>query len=185
MDLILIRHGRTEANDRKVFATHEEPLNTIGKRQVAELKPHIDAQYPIYASPYRRCQETANILFPEDEIITKEELREMSFGCLEGHSFVEIFESDAEGLQPWMKDPYTFGPPQGESIDEAYERVSKYIKSIEESSILVTHDGFIRLALCSILGSSKYFFNFYIENASKAVIRKVEDQYIIAGINLK
>lgn len=185
MELIFIRHGRTNANDQKIYALPNEPLNERGKLQVNKLKNTFTKDYPVYISPYKRCQETASILFPKSELISEDDLREMSFGILEGRKFNEVYEKSPEILKPWMKDPYRYAPPEGESINEAYDRISKFISSIDDSSIFVTHDGVIRLALCYALGSPTHFFNFHIENASTVVIEESQGQKIIKSINGK
>ena len=85
----VIRHGRTAANDKGIYIGRTDfPLSDKG---AAELAGKMDEfQYPnvarVYSSPLRRCTETAEILFPDVQIQTVDNLIEMDFGAFEGKS---------------------------------------------------------------------------------------------------
>ena len=75
----VIRHGRTAANDKGIYIGRTDfPLSDKG---AAELAGKMDEfQYPnvarVYSSPLRRCTETAEILFPDVQIQTVDNLIE-------------------------------------------------------------------------------------------------------------
>jgi broad specificity phosphatase PhoE len=109
----------------------------------------------IISSPLRRCLETANFYFPKNEIVTKDEAKEVDFGDWEGLTFTEINEANPAGVVSWAEDEnFTF--PNGESLMNFRLRVktlSEYIFSLKENNIvLVTHGGVIRILLCQLLG---------------------------------
>ncbi|MFR4477353.1 MAG: histidine phosphatase family protein, partial [Ruminococcus callidus] len=89
----VIRHGRTAANDKGIYIGRTDfPLSDKG---AAELAGKMDEfRYPnvarVYSSPLRRCTETAEILFPDVQIQTVDNLIEMDFGTFEGKSADEL-----------------------------------------------------------------------------------------------
>ena len=91
----LFRHGRTNANERgQYIGTTDFPLNDRGR---SELYDKTDKYvYPkvqrVYTSPLQRCTESAEILFPDREIVVAEEFRELHFGRFEGKTAEELME---------------------------------------------------------------------------------------------
>ena len=73
--IFLLRHGRTDANDRgQYIGTTDFPLNDRGR---SELLDKLDSfVYPrverVYTSPLLRCTETAELLFPNRETVIAE-----------------------------------------------------------------------------------------------------------------
>lgn len=68
MDLLLIRHGQSEANAKKLLiSTDKDGLTDSGRAQSARLRQtlHEMAIMPsvIYCSPWQRARETAKIVF--------------------------------------------------------------------------------------------------------------------------
>ncbi|MFR6496091.1 MAG: histidine phosphatase family protein [Ruminococcus sp.] len=111
----VIRHGRTAANDKGIYIGRTDfPLSDKG---AAELAGKMDEfQYPnvarVYSSPLRRCTETAEILFPDVQIQTVDNLIEMDFGAFEGKSADELVEKPE--FKEWLKGGMDCRPPQGE-----------------------------------------------------------------------
>ena len=110
----VIRHGRTAANDKGIYIGRTDfPLSDKG---AAELAGKMDEfQYPnvarVYSSPLRRCTETAEILFPDVQIQTVDNLIEMDFGAFEGKSADELVEKPE--FKEWLKGGMDCRPPQG------------------------------------------------------------------------
>lgn len=151
--MTLIRHGRTKANEEGIYiGSTDYPLSDMG---TAELYGKMDLyEYPrvqrVYTSPLRRCVETAEILFPDRELYTAEELRELNFGEFEGKSVEELLQR--EEYKVWLRggDP-DVRPPEGESAGElcirTYKALCRILMQMMEEDIehcaVVTHGGVI------------------------------------------
>ena len=148
----VIRHGRTAANDKGIYIGRTDfPLSDKG---AAELAGKMDEfQYPnvarVYSSPLRRCTETAEILFPDVQIQTVDNLIEMDFGAFEGKSADELVEKPE--FKEWLKGGMDCRPPQGESVKEVQLRIFTALREIITDMMredllhcaMITHGGMI------------------------------------------
>src|SRR5699024_3516046 len=87
--MYLIRHGSTPGNrEHRYIGRTEEDLCEEG---ILALKgqeaPEVQR---IYASPMRRCIQTAKILYPGRPPVKIEEFRECDFGRFEGKNYQEL-----------------------------------------------------------------------------------------------
>ncbi|MEZ5337909.1 MAG: histidine phosphatase family protein [bacterium] len=155
MPVILIRHGQSEGNLRRIFqGSLDYPLTDLGREQaqsvgrwLAEREMRFDA---VYSSPLSRAHETARILGEQTgngEIQTHELLREIHGGELEGlthEQCVEKFPAYAERRLPEGADFSNYG---GESYAEVNVRILQFIEHIQqrhsepESILIVAHGG--------------------------------------------
>ncbi len=150
--LSLIRHGRTEANDNGIYIGRTDyPLSEKG---IAELYSKMDEYvYPgvakVYSSPLRRCTETAEILFPDRDIVQIDNLIEMNFGKFDGKSADELV--DLPEFKEWLQGGAECAPPEGESVADVQLRIFKALAVIIEDMMtndlrhcaVVTHGGII------------------------------------------
>ena len=150
--LSLIRHGRTEANDNGIYIGRTDyPLSEKG---IAELYSKMDEYvYPgvakVYSSPLRRCTETAEILFPDRDIMEIDNLIEMNFGKFDGKSADELV--DLPEFKEWLQGGADCAPPEGESMADVQLRIFKALAVIIEDMMkndlrhcaVVTHGGII------------------------------------------
>jgi len=135
--LILISHGETTAqrdnivsgqlNDRLTDGGQLE--NTEAGRSLADYD--IDA---VFCSDLERCQYTADTIILENnfsndvKLILVQELRERSFGSLEGMPFPVVRkELPPRKYKLWERD-YFEAPPMGESLQDVEQRVIPYLK---------------------------------------------------------
>lgn len=119
----LIRHGMTDANLNGVYIGKTDlPLCSQG---VNELYDKI-AEYEyggaqrVYTSPYKRCTQTAGILFPEVGAVAVQGLREMDMGDFEGKKAEDIMNTPE--YKQFLKGGLDNPPPNGESIREVVTR---------------------------------------------------------------
>ncbi len=178
MKIVLIRHGMTEGNINKKFAgcKTDESLSKTGIEMLYGISyPKIDR---VYASPMKRCRETAAIIYPDYNAEIVEDLREIDFGIFENKSHNELNEN-AE-YQKWIESNGLSEIPNGESFGIFCERCCKAflntIKNTKENNIaFVVHGGTI-MAILSQLGGYNYFD--YIADNGKGYICSFENNKI-------
>lgn len=150
--LSIIRHGKTEANETaRYIGTTDLPLSESGRNELIEK--HEVNDYPkvqkVYSSPLMRCKETAEIIFPDRELMTVEGLREIDFGDFENQSVEDLIELDC--YKEWLKGGIDNAPPDGESIRSMIERSYNALNIILADMMkeglthcgIVTHSGII------------------------------------------
>lgn len=166
MSIYMMRHGKTLANEKKYYATSTEPLLPVEEETVLKLREEVRSLHvkAVACSPYLRAVETAAII-AEDLPVTEEPLiREVNLGVLEGRSFYDAYDVYGDALEPWIDDPYSNGPPRGESLSEAYKRAEMFLQAAKEDTLYVSHDGFMRLVLAAQKGDVRSFFDYKIDN---------------------
>ena len=159
--LLLVRHGNTKGNSAARFwGQTDVALSAAGIAQVEQIADHlveekIDA---IYSSQLRRATATANIIASryQIEVTTCPELLEINFGKVEGLSFNEIGQRYPELVSAWPTRDPSFRFPEGESINDLDQRVSKFLGRLkklspEETVLVVAHSGVLRLLICHLL----------------------------------
>lgn len=160
----ILRHGMTEANEKGIYIGKTDlPLSAKGAGEIASKMDEFD--YPsvhrVYSSPLKRCTETADILFPETEIRTVDDLRELDFGDFENKSVKELLNND--DYKKWLKGGMASRTPNGESLEEMTARTYKALHNIIidmmndgiTHSAMITHAGIISNML-SCFGLPKY-----------------------------
>ncbi len=115
--LYLIRHGITQGNlDGKYIGQTDLPLceqgaQTIRSLAAMEVYPNVGK---VYSSPLKRCLETAEIIYPERQLMIVDELAEMDFGDFEGKKQADI--AQLPEYIAWIKGGAEACPPNGEKF---------------------------------------------------------------------
>lgn len=140
--LILVRHGQSEANLRRVFAGHTDaPLTALGRAQAAATGEYL-CRFPIdvaYASDLRRAYDTAAIIAARQGLSVTPDpaFREIFAGEWEGRLFAELAtEYPHDFVTLWRGDIGNACPTGGESVLALGARISSAI-----SRILAAHEG--------------------------------------------
>ena len=167
--ITLLRHGLTEANERKAYlGWTNSPLSESGIRGVHLLKDSCPDFTHVHASDLERCRETARLLFPNQQAICHPEFREMNFGRWEGKTYDELKEDPH--YQRWLDHPMEAPIPEGESYPEFSLRIQegwqKWLAGEEDTEVLVTHGGVIRELLVRYAPLSKPFWDWKIPHAT-------------------
>lgn len=171
---IFIRHGATSSNkEHRYLGKTDESLSDEGRAEL--LRKKAEKKYPelsfVFASPMKRCLETAQLLYPETEAITVSEWEEMDFGEFEGKNYLDL--KDDARYQEWIDSNGTLPFPNGESREEFIHRcemglwkMHKYLVQKEEQIPgeigIVVHGGTI-MAILSSLCKGEYF-NYQVAN---------------------
>ena len=146
--VILLRHGRTAANDGHLYCGSTDlPLSEGGREALLELRER--GGYPsaegmrIFTSGMRRADETLRILYGDLERTAVPELREMDFGAFEMHSYEQL--KDDPAYRAWCDgDNEANVAPGGESGAGMTLRVLEgFHRLLEENDafLLVSHGG--------------------------------------------
>ena len=142
MTIYLIRHGRTEANERSLYCgSTDVGLCDGGKEELRSIH-HDIKNVRFLTSGMRRANETLEILFGDVPYETDPGFREVDFGVFEMYSYGDL--KDRADFQAWITgDNQTNVPPGGESGRQMLERAVKAFSEIREDTCVVTHGGVI------------------------------------------
>lgn len=154
--IYLTRHGETEWNLRKIMqGWQDSDLTDLGRKQAKWLGNRlskIDFE-AVYSSPLNRALETAKIIKKDDfeEIIIKENLKEMGFGPLEGKTSVEIKKKYKDAYNNFWEKPHMYRGEVCESYFDVRDRVLPLMKDIIEKHdnnvLIVTHTVIIKIIM--------------------------------------
>ncbi len=197
MNIYLIRHGETYANENSQFAGFwDVELNERGKIQAEIVAGKLkDIEFDkIFVSDLQRAKDTCDAIARNRTVtpIVSENLREMNFGNWEGLKFQEIKEKDPELLQQWFDDYKHFKVPNGESTAEMYHRVTQFFKSVvsdyniedDVNLLFVAHGGVIQSLLSYLCYDAlEGYWRFHIENCGVNRIEYVMGMPVVKAIN--
>ena len=135
--ILLIRAGRTEYDCQgRIQGTLDVPLSADGRaeaqaaaEQVADQVATISA---LYAGPCRSAQETAEILGERLKLRPKtiDSLHNLNQGLWQGMLFDEGKAKQPRVYRQWQEKPDTVCPPEGETLQEARERLKKALAKL-------------------------------------------------------
>jgi broad specificity phosphatase PhoE len=169
--LILVRHGRTDANARGLLLGRlDPPLSDEGREQAAALTPRIPAAARVVSSPLRRARETAAVFGRPVEV--DDRWIELDYGALDGTPLRDV---PPELWSEWRSDP-AFVPPGGESLVALGERVRGACADLADEArtsdvVVVSHVSPIKAAIAWAIGAGdELSWRLFIEVASIARI---------------
>ena len=170
----VMRHGQAENNVLRIVSskiTHEHHLTEHGrelaKTAAENLKDkNIDL---IFASPYLRTKETAEIIAKETgcEVVFDDRIREINLGKFDLKSIDEYRDffgytntCSADEYFCAQLDKMTKSPPEGESLYDVRQRTMTFLSEIEEkyegkNILIVTHEYPAWMLLAGSLGLNK------------------------------
>lgn len=150
--LIVVRHGRTEANaERRLLGRLDVPLDDLGRRQARALGAAIGPVDRVVTSPLLRTRETAawidGPVSPDDRFL------ELDYGDHDGQPLADV---PPELWASWRRDP-DFAPPGGESMAALQARVEDGLNDLvasarTETVVVVAHVSPIKAAVIWTLG---------------------------------
>lgn len=160
MDIIVVRHGQTEANKSGVIGT-DSNLTEEGKQQAKELGDKLSREQidVIYCSPLKRTSQTALPLAEKlgREIFIDERIREVDWGDFDG--LPGSFFKKTIGMEP--RDSldsyaYDFHQHHGESSADVERRVRSFVDELRTKPygkvLIITHGGIVRMLHYVITG---------------------------------
>ncbi|UCH33828.1 MAG: histidine phosphatase family protein [Armatimonadota bacterium] len=192
--LILVRHGQTDWNLQHRFQGQcDVPLNDHGRAQVAAAARRLAGVRPValYCSDLVRCRETAEILGSVLGVAPTiaPELRERSFGQVEGLTREEAVARFPESWAQWSSNRDTWIPPGGESAGEAWGRVLGFTEKLwqrheGETVVIAGHGGPIKAIISRALGAPMSArFAFAVSNGGITTITRNAGGPTVAMLN--
>ena len=184
--LILVRHGETLHNVAGIAqGWNDSALSPRGEEQVRRLAARLATMRvdALYSSPLSRALATARVIAEATgvNIVTLDDLREMSYGSWEGQSFLDVRAADEAAYQRWIGDMEEPCPGGGESHNDVLRRMQRAFRSIEGMRpVLVSHGTAIRVGATSLLDvpvtASRHFAQ---DNASINRFVRRNDRWVL------
>lgn len=177
--VLLARHGETADNALSKFqGFRDPPLNERGRRQAADLAETLANLAPgddalalgvcraghhgvrgpvgpvgvIWASPYARARETAEIVGARLGLPVQfdHRLKESDVGTWAGLTYEDVRVAHPEAFQMWVDGDPRHRFPGGESLGQVSARVIAVVadaRRLAPTALLVCHGGVIRAAV--------------------------------------
>ncbi len=164
--LLLVRHGETDWNRQGRFQGQIDiPLNANGLAQAQAAARFLDgvSLQRAYTSAMARPRQTAEAILrvhPDVPLTSLQGLVEIGHGLWEGRLESEIAEGWSELLARWKRAPHTVQMPEGENLQQVWDRSvacwNRIAASLDpaETALVVAHDAVNKTILCALLGLS-------------------------------
>jgi broad specificity phosphatase PhoE len=160
-NIILVRHGETEANRRRCFSASDDPLTDAGRvqahalalRLLREFRPEV-----LLSSEFLRARQTSEIIGPVLGLAAEAipGIHERDFGCLIGHPYkrlAEMLSLASDPSRPNQIKPWMWRPAGGESLDDVRRRAIAALEVLRVRysgrEIVVVCHGALMQAICA------------------------------------
>lgn len=172
MQICFIRHGATAGNlEQRYVGATDEALTEEAIRELCAMRGSYPLPDCVFASPLRRCVQTAELLFPGMRAELCADLRECVFGEFEYKNYQEL-QCDRR-YQDWIDSGGTLAFPGGEGRREFANRCCAAfelcIQSAEKrelhSAAFVVHGGTIMAILDRYSRPHRDYFDWQSPNA--------------------
>ena len=155
--LVAIRHAPTEWNAARRLQGRTDVA--LGAEGIAAAQGwRVDAAWAAYrviASPLKRAQETARLLFPQHAIALDPRLMEMDFGSWEGKVLAELRAEPGAAAEERERLGLDFSAPGGETPRQVQARLQPLLDELAAAgipTIIVTHKAVLRALLSMATG---------------------------------
>ncbi len=148
MRLILVRHGETDDNARRLsFGQLDHPLNDRGRLQVRRVAARLrtDRIDAAFTSDLKRARDTLKAILrhhPRLRARTRRALRERNYGVFEGRSYGRRAKAEVASGLPFHK----FQPRRGESFVQVRSRLRRFTRELlknhrNQTVLIASHGG--------------------------------------------
>ncbi|MCF8555103.1 MAG: MSMEG_4193 family putative phosphomutase [Candidatus Nanopelagicales bacterium] len=195
--LLLIRHGRTDANATGVLAgrTPGVALDEVGRTSTQALAKRLEGVNiaRVVSSPLERTRETAQILFQDrQDVEIEDRLLECDYGDWQGAKLSELAVNELWPIVQQRPDEMIF--PNGESMNEMSSRASTAAREWDAKLtsehgdkvvwVAVSHGDIIKAICADAMGLPlRKFQSLLIEPASVSVIHYSESGSAVSKLN--
>ncbi len=194
--LLLIRHGRTDANASGVLAgrTPGVVLDEVGRSSTKALSERLKGVNvsQVVSSPLERTRETASILFGNADVVLEDRLLECDYGDWQGSKLSELAVHELWPIVQQRPDEMIF--PNGESMNDMSTRASSAAREWDAKLTAehgdkvvwaaVSHGDIIKAICADAMGLPlRKFQSLLIEPASVSVIHYAETGSSVSKLN--
>lgn len=183
MRIDLLRHGHC-SDQAWLRGRVDSVLSQKGRLQIQAALNQLTAQKRHYdqiiCSPAQRCQlfDQAWLNLQTADISLNKSWQERDFGILDGLSFQAVEQQYPTELQAYLNAPFTYAVSQAEHFETFQKRIhqawSNLIQTNNDSILVITHGGPMRLVLQHVLGlSNQQLFNLQLGYAARLTIEVI------------
>lgn len=147
MELTFLRHATTDLNGKGFIATQlDYHINEKGVEQCKQLAFEKDEFNSVYCSPFKRTQDTAQLVYPYKKPFITPLITQRDLGILNEK---KKWEYDIEYLNAVRT--YLITPEGAESLIDLKERIEKFFEILKEKHaydekiLVVSHNGIMRI----------------------------------------
>lgn len=157
---------------RYIGCRTDEPLCTHGI-EMLKLKKYPPVRR-IFASPMKRCIETAQLIYPGMPMELIDDFRECDFGDFENKNYAEL--NGQANYQAWIDSGGELPFPDGESRAEFALRCVRAFEAllrmdIRDDCAIVAHGGTIMAIMEKYAQPLGGYYDFQVKNAAGYVLR--------------
>ena len=188
MEIHLVRHGKTKANEQKLYCGKTDlPLSETGRQEIILLKNQ--GIYPLssdvfFTSGLLRAEQTLDILYGDVSRVAVSDIAEYNFGLFEMKSYEELKERD--DYQAWITDETgDFSCPGGESKMQFKKRVIKgyncildtVLQEASNSAFVLCHGGTITCIMEHLMPGQKNFYMWQPQQGRGYTLRYIKERF--------
>ena len=190
--IILVRHGQTNRNAVGEIHTVDDPevLNGVGIEQIKKAAKKVKEFSPvkIYTSKTKRAVDSAELMSKllGLKLETVSGIEERNWGDLAGQKWDNI-EKILQSMT--AEERYLYLPPNGETWQDCEGRLIKAIndlalKNENETILVVTHSGVIRMLMPCLLGVPREeSYKYSPDNASLTIFDHNNGKFSLVSYN--
>lgn len=170
MEVTFLRHATTDLNGKGFIATKlDYHINEMGVEQCKRISFEKDDFNAVYCSPFKRTQDTAQLVYPYIKPIINSLITQRDLGVLNEK---KKWEYDVDYLNAIRT--YLVTPEGAESLTELKKRIDTFFEILKEQHsdddkiLVVSHNGIMRII------KQYYMFNYgstETENLGKFVYK--------------
>lgn len=195
MQVLLVRHGQSEANHRNMIVSHrgDPGLTDRGRAEVLRVADawRNEPILAVYSSPLKRTRETAEAFLRDGMTMRIDErLHEIDFGRWDGMAIDVIQSQENERWLQWKRDPEQWAPDGGEALSHVGERMMTFLADVRAEHgtglvVAATHSDCLKAVVLSALeapwSASQWF---HLTNTAGVYVEWRDSHWQIKGYPL-
>lgn len=191
MRIFLIRHLPTPGNEKRQYIGKTDEDLSLAAVENFRHRKREGSEYLIYppverivTSPLKRCVQTAELIWPGQEIVTEPMFRECDFGVYERKTYEEL-KNEPEYIK-WLNSGGMTAFPGGEDqaafrgrcVSSARRWIRRLLDEEKESAAFVVHGGTIMAVLEKLAEGPHDFYRWQSENGSGYAARADREEWL-------